>query len=64
MLDRLFSSNSYGIILMLIFSVLMMACASNKYDANGQPVEPSLQERVTQCAKIADRSERDRCMYG
>jgi len=64
MLNRLLDSLSQKTILTLMVSVLMMACASNKYDANDEPVEPSFQERVTECSKILDRSERDRCLYG
>jgi len=63
MLNGLQNSISIKITLMLLVSILMVACTSNKYDENDQPVEPSFQEKVTQCSKIADRSERDRCLY-
>ena len=54
----------YKTILILIVLALSVACSSHQYDENDQPIEPSFQERVTECSKIADRSERDRCLYG
>jgi len=63
MLIGLQNSISIKITLTLLVSILMVACASNQYDENDEPIEPSFQEKVTQCSKIADRSERDRCLY-
>jgi len=54
----------YRTILILIVLTLMTACAGPRPSESDQPPEPSFQERVTQCSKIADRSERDRCLYG
>jgi len=62
-LRRLHNLVSYKTVLVLTGSALMMACASNPQYENDQEVEPSFQERVTECSKIADRSERDRCLY-
>jgi len=63
MLRRLFDLVPLKTFLLLTVSALLMACAGNRdYDPN-QPVERSFQERVTECSKIADRSERDRCLY-
>jgi hypothetical protein len=55
---------NYRTIFILVLSALMMACASEQKDTGDQPIEPSFQERVTECSKIADRGERDRCLYG
>jgi len=55
---------AYKTILILIVLAFTVGCSSHQYDENGQPNEPSFQERVTECSKIADRSERDRCLYG
>jgi len=43
-------------ILVLAVLALLAACAS------GQPVELPLHTKLAECAKIADRSERQRCM--
>jgi len=51
-------------VVMLVFSVLIMACASEAPLVSDQPVEPSFQEKVMDCSKIGDRGERDRCLYG
>jgi len=51
-------------ILIPVFSALMMACASDRQVVSDQAVEPPFQEKVMECSKIADRSERDRCLYG
>jgi hypothetical protein len=64
MLCRLSDLNSQRAILILIISALMVACAGKQPDADDQPREPTYQELVTHCSKIADRSERDRCLYG
>lgn len=64
MSSRLFESSSYKAILVAVISMLLMACASEQAQDSDQPIEPSFQERVTECSKIADRSERDRCLYG
>jgi hypothetical protein len=64
MLCRLSDSNSQRVILILMISALMVACAGKRPIADDQPREPTYQELVTQCSKIADRSERDRCLYG
>lgn len=64
MSSRLFESGSYKVILIAAVSALLVACANERYRDSDQPVEPSFQERVTECSKIADRSERDRCLYG
>lgn len=61
---RLLGSNFYKIILILMISALLMACAGQQAADPDQPIEPTFQEKVTQCSKIADRSERDRCLYG
>jgi hypothetical protein len=61
---RLLDPNSYKTILTMCFSTLMIACAGQQQTDNDQVIEPSFQERVTECSKIADRSERDRCLYG
>jgi len=63
-LKRLPNSVSYKTVLVLMVSALTVACAHNPQYENDQEVEPSFQERVTECSKIADRSERDRCLYG
>jgi len=57
-------SNSRMTVVMLVFSVLIMACASEAPLVSDQPVEPSFQEKVMDCSKIGDRGERDRCLYG
>jgi len=64
MLCRLLASFSRRTILIPIISALMTACASEQPVVSDQPIEPSFQEKVTECSKIADRSERDRCLYG
>ncbi len=55
---------NYRTILILVLSAFLMACASEQKNSGDQPIEPSFQERVTECSKIADRSERDHCLYG
>jgi hypothetical protein len=64
MLSRLLLSISYRTVLILIVLALMVACATEQPVAGDQPIEPSFQERVTECSKIGDRGERDRCLYG
>ena len=61
---RLHEPGFYKVIPILVVSALMIACASEQPLVDDQPVEPSFQERVSECSKIADRSERDRCLYG
>jgi outer membrane biogenesis lipoprotein LolB len=48
---------------LLLASMLLAACAGER-PANDQPYEPSFQEKLAECSKIADRSERNRCLYG
>jgi hypothetical protein len=48
----------------LLIPLLAAACASGQRALNDEPYEPSFQERVAECSKIADRSERNRCLYG
>ena len=51
-------------ILVVVILLLSVACAG-KQAANGeQPIEPTFQEKVSECSRIADRSERNRCLYG
>lgn len=64
LLKRLHNSVSYKTVLVLTGSALMVACGTNPQYENDQKVEPSFQEKVTECSKINDRSERDRCLYG
>jgi hypothetical protein len=64
MLCRLPDSISHKTILIPIVSALMIACASERPVVSGQQIEPSFHEKVVECSKIADRSERDRCLYG
>jgi hypothetical protein len=64
MLSRLLKSISHRTVLIPIVSALMVACASEQPVAGDQPIEPSFQEKVTECSKIGDRGERDRCLYG
>ena len=64
LLKRLHNSVSYKTVLVLTGSALMVACGTNPQYENDQKVEPSFQEKVTECSKITDRGERDRCLYG
>jgi len=57
-------NHPYRTILTLIVLTLMVACTGHRPSESDQQPEPSFQERVTQCSKIADRSERDHCLYG
>lgn len=61
---RLLESIFHRSILIPVVSVLLVACASEQPVVSDQPVGPSHQETVAECSKIADRSERDRCLYG
>ena len=45
-------------------SILAVACAGQQPATDDQPYEPTFQEKVAECSKIADRSERDHCLYG
>jgi len=63
MLNRLLNSAPHRTVLVLMVSALLMACANNRQTESDLAIEPSFQERVTECSKIADRSERDRCLY-
>ena len=53
------------LLLFILISVLLLllACASDRTVDSDQPIEPTFQERVAECSKIADRSERNRCLY-
>lgn len=64
MFIRLVDSVFHKSFLIPIISALMMACASEQPVVNDQPIEPSFQERVAECSMIADRTERDLCLYG
>jgi len=64
MLCRSHNLMSRKTILILIFSALLTACASERQVASDQPIEKSFHAKVAECSKIADRSERDRCLYG
>ena len=64
MLSRLLETISYRTVLIPIVLALMVACATEQPVADDQPIDPSFQERVTECSKIGDRGERDRCLYG
>jgi hypothetical protein len=64
MLSRILESISHRTVLILIISTLMVACATEEALHTDQPIEPSFQEKVTDCSKIGDRGERDRCLYG
>ena len=55
---------SLKMILIMVVSTFMTACAPEQPDVSDQVIEPSFQEKVTECSKIADRSARDRCLYG
>lgn len=63
MLNHFLNSATQRAVLLLMVSALMMACANNRQTESDLAIEPSFQERVTECSKIADRSERDRCLY-
>ncbi len=64
MFSRLLETISYRTVLIPIVLALMVACATEQPVAGDQPIDPSFQERVTECSKIGDRGERDRCLYG
>jgi outer membrane biogenesis lipoprotein LolB len=51
-------------ILVLLAPILLAACAAERPDMSAEPYEPSFQEKVAECSKIADRGERNRCLYG
>lgn len=61
---RLLDMVSFKTTLIAIVSALMIACASERPVTSDQPIEPSFHEKVVACSKIADRGERDRCLYG
>ena len=48
------------IIMTIVVAMVFTACASKQ----DQPIEPPFQEKVSECSRIADRSERNRCLYG
>jgi hypothetical protein len=54
---------SRKVILAVLTPILVAACATERY-ANDQPYEPSFQEKLAECSKIADRGERNCCLYG
>jgi len=56
MRDKLASLVSRNTILLLAITTLMIACVSD------QPVDHTVHEKLADCAKIADRSERTRCI--
>jgi len=56
----LLTSFSKKAILVAMLSGLMTACATEPT----VEVEPSFHDKVADCSKVADRSERDRCLYG
>lgn len=60
----LICSNWRKMAVMLVISALLMACATEAPLVTDQPVEPSFQEKVSECSRIGDRGERDRCLYG
>jgi len=64
MLFRVLDSFSCKKILLAPMATLLMACAGEPPVVSDQPFEQPFQEKVMECSKIADRSERDRCMYG
>jgi len=64
MLSRILELILHRTILIPIVSAFMIACASEEPLRTDQPVEPSFQEKVSECSKIGDRGERDRCLYG
>ena len=64
MLRRILDSISSKTILITIFSVSMIACASERPVAGDQPVDPSFRDKYMECYRIADRSEREHCLHG
>lgn len=50
--------------LMAFVLTFLVACASERQLASGEPVESSFKEKLAECSMIADRSERNRCLYG
>jgi hypothetical protein len=52
------------VILVFFILALSTACTTEQPLTSEQATEPSFQEKVSECARIADRSERDRCLYG
>lgn len=44
--------------------VLLSGCAGEQTRKDDTPIEPTFQEKVSECSKIADRAERNRCLYG
>ena len=57
---NLHSSVMLKIIMTIVIAMVLTACASKQ----DQPIEPPFQEKVSECSRIADRSERNRCLYG
>jgi len=51
------------ITILMMVSTLLMACASEQPVVSDQPVEPAYPDKVMDCSKIADRGERNRCLY-
>jgi len=64
MLVQLLESNTPRMALIPVVSALMIACASEQPLIEDQPIEPSFQEKVSECSNIGDRGERNRCLYG
>ena len=48
---------------LMMVSMLLAACASERERPDDQSVEPPFQQRVSECARIGDRGERNRCLY-
>ncbi len=57
---NLHSSIMLKIIMTIAVAAFLMGCAGDQ----DKPVEPPFQEKVSECSRIADRSERNRCLYG
>lgn len=55
---------TYKTTLLLLVAVFLTACASERQLSDDQAVEPPFQQRVSECARIGDRVERNRCLYG
>ncbi len=49
---------------LLMVSMLLAACATERELSDDQSLEPPFQQRVSECARIGDRVERNRCLYG
>jgi len=52
-----------GMVILFVSVLVLTACATEQPLVDGQAIEPSFQEKVTDCSKIADRGERNRCLY-